>query len=349
LNVATNRGRLAIATSGATFGHNAAAAAVTVAATPAQTSLFTSGGQSPETYSSDGPRKIFFHPNGTPITPGNVLFSTGGGTTLSKVDFTAADCGQSAVSGFNPFCGTSAAAPVAAAIAALIWSAHSSFSASDIVDVMKMTALPAHAGFNARTVGSGIVMANSSFFTFDDVLPNHPFLSWIEALYAAGITGGCSTSPLLFCPDSAVTRAQMAVFLVRGIHGAGFVPPPATGTIFADVPAGHPLASWIEQLYHDGITGGCGTSPLRYCPDGNVSRAQMAVFLLRAEHGAGYTPPPATGVFADVPAGDTFAPWIERLAAEGITTGCGGGSYCPNQPVTRGQMAVFLDRTFHLL
>jgi hypothetical protein len=160
LNVVTNRGRLAINTSGATFGHNAAAAAVTVAATPAQSTIFTNGNQSPETYSSDGPRKIFYNPNGTAITPGNFLFATGGGTTLSKADLTAADCGQSAVSGFNPFCGTSAAAPGAAAIAALVWSADPALTPSAVVNRMKSTALAAHSGFGSRTVGSGIVMAN---------------------------------------------------------------------------------------------------------------------------------------------------------------------------------------------
>jgi hypothetical protein len=88
LHVDTNRGRLAIATSGATIGHNAGAATLTVAATPAQATIFTSGNQTPESYSSDGPRKIFYSPNGTPITPGNFLFATNGGTTLAKVDFT---------------------------------------------------------------------------------------------------------------------------------------------------------------------------------------------------------------------------------------------------------------------
>ena len=185
--------------------------------------------------------------------------------------------------------------------------------------------------------------------TFDDVGTFHFAYLSVEALAAAGLTGGCSLAPPLYCPDSAVTRAQMAVFLVRGIHGAGFVPPPATGTIFTDVPASHPLGRWIEQLYHDGITTGCATSPPRYCPDTSVTRAQMAVFLLRAEHGAGYTPAPATGtVFGDVPASDPFAPWIEQLAAEGITGGCGGGNYCPNQAVTRAQMAIFLARAFGL-
>ena len=157
----------------------------------------------------------------------------------------------------------------------------------------------------------------------------------------------CSVSPPLYCPDDTVARAQMAVFLVRGIHGAAFAPPAATGTVFADVPASNVFAQWIEQLAADHITGGCGGG--KYCPSAAVSRAEMAIFLLKAKHGAGYTPPPATGaVFGDVPAGDPFAPWIERLAAEGISGGCGGGNYCPGQAVTRAQMAVFLVRAFGL-
>jgi hypothetical protein len=75
----------------------------------------------------------------------------------------------------------------------------------------------------------------------------------------------------------------------------------------------------------------------------------MAIFLLRAEHGAGYLPPPASGTqFTDVPADYWAAAWIEQLAREGITSGCGGTAYCPENPVTRAQMAVFLVRTFNL-
>jgi hypothetical protein len=74
----------------------------------------------------------------------------------------------------------------------------------------------------------------------------------------------------------------------------------------------------------------------------------MAVFLLRAKYGSGYTPPPATGVFEDVDLSHWAVHWIEQLAAEGITKGCGSGNYCPEDPVTRAQMAVFLVRTFGL-
>jgi hypothetical protein len=95
-----------------------------------------------------------------------------------------------------------------------------------------------------------------------------------------------------------------------------------------------------------GITSGCGK--FNYCPNADVTRAQMAVFLLRAKHGAGYSPPPATGVFDDVDLSHWAVHWIEQLAAEGITSGCGNGNYCPDAVVTRDQMAVFLVRIFGL-
>ena len=74
----------------------------------------------------------------------------------------------------------------------------------------------------------------------------------------------------------------------------------------------------------------------------------MAVFLLKAEHGSAYTPPACTGAFGDVACPSLFADWIEQLAAEGVTAGCGGGNYCPDSPVNRAQMAVFLTKTFDL-
>ena len=74
----------------------------------------------------------------------------------------------------------------------------------------------------------------------------------------------------------------------------------------------------------------------------------MAVFLLKAKYGTSYAPPPATGDFSDVATNHWAAAWIEQLAAEGITSGCGTGIYCPESPVTRDQMAVFLVKTFNL-
>ncbi len=179
--------------------------------------------------------------------------------------------------------------------------------------------------------------------SFPDVLVSDTFYPFVETLFHNQITGGCIGGN--YCPASAVTRAQMAVFLLKSVHGAGYLPPACAG-IFGDVPCPSPFADWIEQLAAEGITGGCGGG--NYCPSNPVTRAQMAVFLLKAEHGSSYTPPTCTGVFGDVPCPSQFADWIEQLADEGITGGCGGGNYCPGNPNTRGQMAVFLTKTFGL-
>jgi ABC-type transport system substrate-binding protein len=181
--------------------------------------------------------------------------------------------------------------------------------------------------------------------TFSDVLPSYWAWSFIERLYNAGITGGCTTNPPNYCPDNTVTRAEMAVFLERGSHYPVPYAAPNVAPTFNDT-VGHWAEDWIEALKNDGITSGCGNG--NYCPEASVTRAQMAVFLLRARYGSNYTPPNATGVFADVPVGYWADDWIEQLAAESITGGCGAGIYCPDAPVTRAQMAVFLVRTFNL-
>jgi virginiamycin B lyase len=180
--------------------------------------------------------------------------------------------------------------------------------------------------------------------SFPDVPTSNLFYAFVENLFHNGITGGCGGGD--YCPTSSVTRAQMAVFLMKSKLGAAETPPPATGTVFADVPASNPFAPWIEQLAGFGITGGCGGGD--YCPGDPVTRAQMAVFLLKAEHGSSYAPPACIGIFTDVPCPSPFANWIEQLFNESITGGCGGGNYCPDNPNTRGQMAVFLVKTFGL-
>jgi hypothetical protein len=185
--------------------------------------------------------------------------------------------------------------------------------------------------------------------TFEDVQFEYWAWNFVERLYDAGITSGCSVSPFQYCPEGTVTRAQIAVFLERGIHGSSYNPPAVGGsTGFTDVPTSYWAAAWIKQLAAEGITGGCGTG--LFCPEGVVTRAQMAVFLLRSKHGASYSPPAVgsgTG-FTDVSTSYWAAAWIKQLVAEGITAGCGGGNYCPEAPVSRAQMAVFLVRTFNL-
>jgi hypothetical protein len=168
---------------------------------------------------------------------------------------------------------------------------------------------------------------------------------FVETLLHVGVTASCTATTC--CPDGVTTREQMAVFLLRARGGGSYTPPACTSAPFPDVPCSSPFAAWIRELVNRGITAGCGGG--LYCPTNPVTREQMAVFLLKTSEGAGFTPPPCTTpAFADVPCASPFAAWVQELVARGITAGCGGGLYCPTDSVTRGQMAVFLTKTFTL-
>jgi hypothetical protein len=208
--------------------------------------------------------------------------------------------------------------------------------------------LGVHAPRGAALSSTDLQCAQYVYHTFSDV----PYTRWswkyVEAIENAGITKGCGGGQ--YCLSLSASRAEMAVFLIRGIHGADFIPPPATGTIFADVPASYWAAPFIEQLFADGLTKGCAESPRRYCSDGQVTRAEMAVFLVRIEHGNSYVPPPAQGVFEDVATSYWAADNIEQIYNDGITTGCSSSplQYCPTLNVHREEMAAFLARVFDL-
>jgi len=174
---------------------------------------------------------------------------------------------------------------------------------------------------------------------FADVPPADPFYPSVDRIAQLGITAGCSADS--YCPDSNVTRAQMAVFLLKAMYGSTYTPPATTG-LFSDVPSSHWAAAWIEQLYREGVTSGCGQG--RFCPDAVISRAEMAVFIVKALDMTTYY----AQLFDDVPWGHWAFAYIGAFAHAGITAGCGGGNYCPDSPVTRAQMAVFLCKAFGL-
>jgi hypothetical protein len=130
-------------------------------------------------------------------------------------------------------------------------------------------------------LGPGTVPAACSGH-FTDVPCPSLFADWAEELCAERISVGCRQFPPMYCPDAHLTRAQMAVFILKTLHGSTYTPPPCQG-ISGDVacPAAF-AADWIEDLYNAGVTAGCSPAPLLYCPDGPVSRGQMAVFMVRA-------------------------------------------------------------------
>jgi hypothetical protein len=168
------------------------------------------------------------------------------------------------------------------------------------------------------------------------------FAAAIEWLADEGITQGCNPpANTMFCPDDRVTRGQMAAFLVRAFNytdnGGGDLFIDDNTSVFENA---------IDRLATAGVTQGCNPpNNNRYCPNDFVTRGQMAAFLGRAFN---YTDNGGGDWFID-DNGSVFENAIDRLRTAGVTQGCNpplNNRYCPNDFVTRGQMAAFLKRAF---
>ncbi|HWP41776.1 MAG TPA: S8 family serine peptidase [Blastocatellia bacterium] len=191
-----------------------------------------------------------------------------------------------------------------------------------------------------------ITIAGQSFTVlqgaaFNDVPEGHLFYNDIGKLSARGITAGCGGAN--YCPEASVTRQEMAAFIIKSLGQLN--PPQPSMQRFLDVPPQNPFYAFIGELAVRQITFGCGGG--NYCPTEPVLRDQMAAFILKAL-GEFNPPEPPFQRFLDVPPTSLFYRFIDRLAVLQITAGCGGGNYCPSQPVTRAEMAAFLVRAFDL-
>ena len=167
---------------------------------------------------------------------------------------------------------------------------------------------------------------------FADVLPDHPFAGEILGLSELGISTGCTSTD--FCPDTGVTRAEMAAFLVRalGLESADETDP------FTDDDDAF-FEDEIEALYTNGITSGCTATT--FCPSEFVTREQMAAFVTRAFVLTGPATP--TDPFVDTDE-SLFRDEIEALYTNDVTSGCTATTFCPASTVTRAEMAAFLIR-----
>lgn len=177
---------------------------------------------------------------------------------------------------------------------------------------------------------------------FTDVPEDHLFFMEIEWLAAEDITRGCNPpANTMFCPDGSVTRGQMAAFLFRALDL-----PASADDHFAD-DNGHLFEHEINALAEAGITKGCNPPDnTNFCPDRELSRAEMATFMMRAfSLGASSTD------WFDDDDGNIHEDAINSIADADITRGCNppdNNNFCPNQMITRGQMAAFLFRAFHM-
>jgi len=191
--------------------------------------------------------------------------------------------------------------------------------------------------------GTGVASAlpPGGSFVDDD---GHTFEGAIEAIAAEGITEGCNPPANdRFCPDDHVTRGEMAVFLVRtfGYSDNG------GGDLFVD-DNGLFYENAADRLKVSGVTQGCNPPANdRYCGERSVTRGEMAAFLVRA---LGLVDDGGGDLYVDDD-GSLFELAIDRLGAAGITQGCNpptNNRFCPDDFVTRGQMAAFLSRALDL-
>jgi len=188
----------------------------------------------------------------------------------------------------------------------------------------------------------------SSSTRFCDVPTNYWAYSQIDTFASKGRTTGCDTDAagkVYYCPERSVTRAEMAVFIIRTLKDQAA---PAS-QYFTDVPPTAFGYREIGRLTERGITTGC--APGEYCPTRPVNRAEMAAFIIRALTGVTAAPAATGQTFADVPTTHPQYGFIEEMYKRGVTTGCGRNAagqliYCPDNNVTRAEMAVFLERAY---
>ena len=120
-----------------------------------------------------------------------------------------------------------------------------------------------------------------------------------------------------------MTRGEMAVFVERGVHGGGYMPPEPSQAIFADVPLTEWFAKWADGLWRDRYTAGCGTSPLIFCPLAQHTRAEATVYFERMMNGPDYQPPePGQAVYDDVPLGLWYTKWVDAAHGDGLLQEC---------------------------
>jgi hypothetical protein len=193
-------------------------------------------------------------------------------------------------------------------------------------------------------VGDLSTPAFSAGPTFLDVPSDHPYYEYIEALYQNGYVAGCSSDPMMYCPGRVMDRAESAVFIERGIHGAEHLPTQPTEVVFADVALSQWYAKWTHGLWEDGYTAGCGKDPLIYCPDQDHTRAEGCVFYLRMMYGADYEPPQGPGYFEDVDPSQWYADWVDACWEAGIAEPCGTEplQFCPEDGLTRAVAAYMM-------
>jgi len=305
-------------------------------------------------FSGRGPNcPIYVHSNSTLVADHNLFYLPQNERLLTKGE-TIYTCANIASLGEGNFCGD----PLFVRTA---WGTVGDYhiqASSPAVDAGVCTGAPTN-DFEGdqRPQGAACDIGADEFTTsssctppFTDVPCDHWAIDYIRAIKDAGITTGYPDGT--FRPENQVTRAQMAVFIIRAIEGepVSYNPNP----YFADVPPTHWAFKYVQRVRERGIAQGYPGNNL-YGPEDNVTREQMAKMLIMGLVSQGKTSEPPTDYcstgapFDDVSPSSWSCRYIKKLKELGITQGCNppdNNRYCPQNPVTRAQMATFIYRGF---
>lgn len=274
------------------------------------------------------------------LTPQTRLFTAGGGSTTVTVT-AGTGCAWTAVTDSPTWITLQSGGVSGNGNGSFVYSVVSNATSARLG-----TVTVAASAFKVMEEGS------TSVVPFTDVPPTDPYFDYISLMSSYGITAGCQASPPLYCPSTPVTRAEMAVFVVRGLDlalGTTFTYP--TTAYFQDITStgtDGEFYPYVQRIMQLGITAGCQASPPLYCPDSSITQAEMAVFMVRSWMQANNLTTftyPQTPYFTDVVPTDEFFSFIQKVAQLGIWTGCTATTFCENSAVTRDQMAPMIMRS----
>ncbi len=231
------------------------------------------------------------------------------------------------------------------------WRSKSSYPNANDTESRKLSPMWT-AGGSTELCNAATLTAAKGVSVFQDVNPGDDISRYITSVYAHGYAIGCNNEPYEFCPFDALTRAEMAVIIVRSVYGPDYEPAQPQNQLFDDVSLDKWYAKWINRVWLDKYVVGCSLDPPLYCPDRHLNRAELAVLVVRARLGPDYKPPSAGGLFVDMPPSYWGAKWGEAAFREGIMGPCDDDfplRFCPEEAAYRAEMAKALAKAKRLM
>ena len=205
--------------------------------------------------------------------------------------------------------------------------------------------IPAGASYELRFFHRAFSSKEKSYrYQYFDVPFGHPHFDSIKKLEERGLAWPCRSSGNRFCPSEPVPRKDASVFLHRAERGVWLNPEGKKKALYSDVSADEPLRGFIESASKEGWVQACAEG--KFCPSDSLTRRDLVLWILKARK----EKPAEKGIisFSDVPTDSDFAPWLSKAQSLGFALPCNetGDQFCPDRPVSRGELAEFLSRAY---